>query len=219
MTKPALVIFDLDGTLMNTLGDITKCVNETLAAYGYPTHPSAQPFINNGARRLIADALPEHARDDETVDKVLSDYRKAYSATTHSLTFPYDGVVDVLKALKKEGIKTALFSNKDTPNCLFLVNRDFPELLDCVVGVETGIPPKPDLSGIAKIFKETGCNAENTIYVGDSNVDVLTAKNANLPMFGVSWGFSGNKPFIGQSHVHQVDTAAELLSCILQGCK
>lgn len=215
MQKPALVIFDLDGTLLDTLGDITVSLNEALASFGFPTHPTAQPFINNGARRLVGDAIPAESRTDEMIDKVLAHYRNLYSASPQLLTKPYPGLADTLAALKKAGIKTAVFSNKDTPNVRFLTDREFPGLLDSVYGVQADIPPKPNTAGIDRIFAETGCDVSNTLYVGDSAVDMKTAAAAGLPMCGVNWGFSGHLPFVG-TDIPTVNTTEELTAYILQ---
>ena len=218
MTKPQLIIFDLDGTLMNTLGDITACLNAALSECGYPTHDSAIEFINNGARRLIADALPPDVRTDETIDNVLAVYRDYYSACTNDLTFPYEGTVEMVHKLKKAKLKLALFSNKDHEHVMRLMNRDFPGLFDCIGGISPDVLPKPNPGGIDKILFSTQCQKNKTLYVGDSRVDILTARNAGLTMYGVNWGFKGNEPFISDPQLPTVDTPAQLTKRILHLC-
>ncbi len=181
------VIFDLDGTLLNTLADITNSVNYALQKNGFAsrTLDEVKSFVGNGAAMLIKRALP----NDSEFDAVFADYMTHYSVHSNDNTKPYDGVLDSLKQLKILGLKTAVLSNKPDAQTKLLVKQVFGDLINIPQGQLDAIPEKPAPDGVYALLKQLNSQPDQTIFVGDSDVDILTGKNANLYTVGVSWGF------------------------------
>ena len=180
------IIFDLDGTLLNTLADLHSAVNHTLTQYGLPqrTLDEVRRFVGNGARRLIELALPG-LPGDPPVDRVLADYQTYYNATCNEgLTCPYPGILEVLEQLRKQ-YPIAVVSNKPDPAVKALCRQYFGDVY--ALGVTEGCPRKPAPDMVKKAMQATKMDA--CVYVGDSDVDVLTAKNAGAPCVSVLWGF------------------------------
>lgn len=180
------ILFDLDGTLLDTLTDLYDAVNHTLKAYHCPERSlqEVRKFVGNGARRLVEQALPGKP-DDPAVDDVLASYEKYYNATCNDgSAAPYPGVVEVLKELQKK-YKVAVVSNKPDPAAKAMCARYFPGVL--TLGVTEDCPRKPSANMVYKVMEQLG--VKKCIFVGDSEVDVLTAKNAGVPCLSVLWGF------------------------------
>lgn len=178
------ILFDLDGTLLDTLQDLTDSVNYALDQYGCPhrTPQEVRGYLGNGARQLIALALPQgHSLD---VDAVLSTYRGHYNAHCQDKTKPYEGILEAMAQLEKH-YSLAVVSNKPDQAVKLLCPRYFGDVF--ALGEAADCPRKPAPDMLYKAMKAIG--AENCVYVGDSEVDVLTAKNAGCPCIAVSWGF------------------------------
>lgn len=187
------VIFDLDGTLLNTISTIEYYCNKALSAYGFKSHTADEykMFVGNGAKLLIERSMSaERDWTDSEFEKVFSLYNELYNADTLYLTEPYGGVIDMLHSLKNAGIKTAVLSNKPHIATEDVVRTVFgEELFDVVQGAVDGVPLKPDPTAVFGIMDKLNLNSENTIFVGDTKVDIGTGKNAGLYSVGVLWGF------------------------------
>lgn len=187
-----LVIFDLDGTLLNTIDDLAASTNYALSRHGYPTHDlgSYRFFVGNGINKLIERALPEEVRNEEKVLELRKDFVAYYEKHSADLTKPYKGIPELLSTLKEKGLKIAVASNKYQVATEFLVDKYFGAYeFDIVLGQRDGVTPKPDPTIVYDILKETGVDKKHTLYVGDSGVDMQTAKASDLIAIGVSWGF------------------------------
>lgn len=184
------VIFDLDGTLLNTLGDLRAATNHALEVRGLPPHSMEEirQFIGNGIRLLIRRAMPEGTPEAE-IDAALDDFKAYYAAHIHDRTVPYDGISQLLTALRKRGIKVAVLSNKIDSASQQLIEYFFPGKTDVVFGEHVGVPRKPDPTSCRMVMQRLGVQPEQVLYVGDSGTDMQTAKNAGLYAVGVTWGF------------------------------
>lgn len=184
------VIFDLDGTLLNTLGDLRAATNHALEVRGLPPHSMEEirQFIGNGIRLLICRAMPEGTPEAE-IDAALDDFKAYYAAHIHDRTVPYDGIPQLLTALRKRGIKVAVLSNKIDSASQQLIEYFFPGKTDVVFGEHVGVPRKPDPTSCRMVMQQLGVQPEQVLYVGDSGTDMQTAKNAGLYVVGVTWGF------------------------------
>ena len=184
------VIFDLDGTLLNTLGDLRAATNHALEVRGLPPHSMEEirQFIGNGIRLLICRAMPEGTPEAE-IDAALDDFKAYYAAHIHDRTVPYDGISQLLTALRKRGIKVAVLSNKIDSASQQLIEYFFPGKTDVVFGEHVGVPRKPDPTSCRMVMQQLGVQPEQVLYVGDSGTDMQTAKTAGLYAVGVTWGF------------------------------
>ena len=182
------VIFDLDGTLLNTLEDLKESTNFALCKFGYPerTLNDVRCFVGNGVKKLIERAVPENCTN---IDECLEIFKKNYSENMCNHTKPYDGILKILEELHKDGLKIGVVSNKFDSAVKDLCKKYFGDLIDCAIGQNDDVPKKPAPNGVLKAMKELGADKNSTIYAGDSDVDVQTAKNAQLPCIGVTWGF------------------------------
>ncbi len=187
------VIFDLDGTLAYTLDDITSGVNNMLIRLGYKTRTKAEvlKFINNGARELVRRALPKTVQDDEfIVDSALDVYGYEYAKCYLEKTHLYDGIFSELIKLKEAGVKLAVLSNKQDPFVKDIIYTLFDKkFFSVVLGQAEGTPSKPDPTSTLYICKQMGVKPANCFFVGDSDVDALTAQNAEITSIGVTWGY------------------------------
>lgn len=184
------VIFDLDGTLLNTLGDLRAATNHALEVRGLPPHSMEEirQFIGNGIRLLICRAMPEGTPEAE-IDAALDDFKAYYAAHIHDRTVPYDGIPQLLTALRKRGIQVAVLSNKIDSASQELIEYFFPGKTDVVFGEHVGVPRKPDPTSCRMVMQQLDVQPEQVLYVGDSGTDMQTAKNAGLYAVGVTWGF------------------------------
>lgn len=180
------IIFDLDGTLLNTLDDLTASTNYALTTFGYPTRSidEVRGFVGNGVRLLISRALPDFAKDK--TDECLKVFQAHYSAHSLDLTRPYDGIPEMLESLN--GCKTAICSNKYDEAVQSLKNSFFPTVT-AAFGLTDGISPKPAPDMLYKAIAALGVNKNEVVYVGDSDVDMQTAANTGLRVIAVTWGF------------------------------
>lgn len=183
-------IFDMDGTILDTLADLHASVNVSLAWAGFPprTMDEVRAFVGNGAAKLIERAVPA-GTDGQTVARVLDYYKPYYREHAQILTRPYPGVPEALSALKEAGVRLAVVSNKPDPTTTDLASRYFPGLFDAAIGVREGTAVKPAPDMLLSAMALLGVAADQTVYVGDSDVDIATAKNAGTACISVSWGF------------------------------
>ena len=187
-----LVIFDLDGTLLNTVADLAASTNFVLKKNGFPQHEISEFYfyIGNGINKLFERALPEGEKNDENILKLRKDFLHHYDNHNTDLTIPYDGIDKLLKNLQKKGINMAVASNKYHSGTVKLINHYFPDIsFSAILGQREGVPVKPDPAIVNEILSLTGIKSENTLYVGDSGVDMETANNSGVTAIGVTWGF------------------------------
>ncbi len=206
-------IFDLDGTLLDTLGDLCAAANAGLSAHGYPeiTKEQTQQRVGNGIRKLIERSLPEGTAE-QTIDSCLADFRAHYEAHLHDLTYPYEGIPALLGVLRALGVKVAVLSNKYDPAVQRLMSYFFPGLIDLAYGERPGIPRKPDPSSAREVLEKLDTAAEDTLYIGDSGVDMQTAKNAGLTAAGVTWGFRDRETLLQNGADFLIEQPAQLLA-------
>jgi len=187
-----LVIFDLDGTLLNTIADLGVACNHALSLHGFPVHAAEDypRLVGNGVNKLIERALPEGHKDEATVLKLKADFIPFYDNHNRVHTQPYEGVRELLLQLKDKGCRLAVASNKYQAATQDLIRYYFgEELFDIVLGERVGVPRKPDPQIVHDILSALDIPAEETLYVGDSDVDMQTALNAGLRKVACTWGF------------------------------
>lgn len=184
------IVFDLDGTLLNTLEDLKDSVNYALERQGFPLRNLSEirSFVGNGIRLLMERAVPKNI-DNDTFEICFKDFCDYYKIHMEDKTAPYDGINDMLTNIKKAGFKTAIVTNKADFAAQDLCKRMFGKNIDFVVGSSDDRPNKPEPDGVFYALEKLGSKIENTVFVGDADTDILTAKNANLPSIGVLWGF------------------------------
>lgn len=210
-----ILIFDLDGTLLNTIDDLGYACNYALAQTGFPTHPiEAYPaMVGNGISNLIRRALPENERSEETVARLREFFVPYYDEHNCEQTRPYDGIPQLLDTLRAQGHSLAVASNKYQAATEKIVRHFFPDTFDCILGERAGIPRKPDPQIVADILSAVG-SAANPLYIGDSLVDRDTAANARVPFVACSWGFVPRERLIEAGVTTLIDRPDELLSLL-----
>lgn len=186
-----LAFFDMDGTLLNTLSDLAAACNYALASGGFPVHEEEQykAFIGRGPVYLVESALPVNARSEAVIADTRRIFQTYYTEHSMDLTKPYEGVIDVLRAVRGVGIKLVIYSNKPHDIVVELSEKFFDGLYDFAVGFRDGVPPKPEPDMGLELMQRFGVTAEEAVYVGDSGIDMLTAKNIGAYAVGVTWGF------------------------------
>jgi len=192
MQQPKLVIFDLDGTLLNTLSDLAHSVNYALKNSGYPVHPIAnyKHFVGNGINKLLERALPENQRAEQNIAHLKTLFLSYYDEHMADYTQPYDNIPELLKTLHSKGLKIAVASNKYQKATERLIRRFFPDIpFTAVFGQRESVPVKPDPAIVFDILKIADLSPAEVVYVGDSAVDMLTASNSGVVSIGVTWGF------------------------------
>lgn len=184
------IIFDLDGTLLYTIEDLTDSTNFALTKLNFPTRTLEEitRFVGNGVRLLIERAVPE-GTDNNNIEECLNIFKEHYSKNMFNKTKPYPDIIEMLKNMKSQGYKTAVVSNKFDTAVKELCRKYFNELIDTAVGQRENINKKPAADGVIEVMKELGVNKEQCIFVGDSEVDIQTAENAEIPCLSVVWGY------------------------------
>lgn len=189
-------IFDLDGTLLNTLEDVVNACNYALKKCNFKTHSIEEykVFVGDGRSKLIERIVPdEYKGNDEVKNKVLRLFDEYYSEHMLDMTKPYEGICEMLKSLKEKGVKLAVVSNKPDEFVGGIVKKYFGDTFEIVHGQRTNYPVKPDPTTVYEVIEYFGIKLNESIYVGDSNVDIYTAKNAKVKSIGVAWGFRGEE--------------------------
>ena len=208
-----LVIFDLDGTLLNTIEDLGQAANYALERNGYATHSMASYpyFVGNGVRRLMEQAVPE-GTEAERFEAVLTTFRQHYLEHSLDATQPYPGIMEMLGRLKTAGKATAVVSNKFDAATKSLCRHFFGELVDVAIGESEQVRKKPAPDTVFAALKQLGVGKEDAAYVGDSDVDILTACNAGIPCISVLWGFRDRDFLISHGAQTFITHPAELLT-------
>lgn len=213
--KHKLVLFDLDGTLLDTLVDLSEAVNHALRLRGLPLHTQAEymTMVGHGVRNLVLQALPaDKQSDDAYIDAALSDFKAYYTAHIDVYTHPYPGMQEVVNKLDKEGVRLAIASNKFQEGTEYLVNKFFPGVsFVAVLGNRPGCPLKPDPEIVGEVLRKSGISREDAIMVGDSPTDMKTAANGGIDRIAVDWGYRSMK---GTPGLTVVESAEELLKIL-----
>lgn len=215
MNGKKLIIFDLDGTLLDTLEDLSDSVNYVLTKNGFAprTPDEVRSFLGNGAEYLIRKSLPEN-KVDEVFDTCFAEYKAYYKTHSQIKTKPYDGVISLLRLLRESGYYLAVVSNKPHFAVEILCRDYFGDLMSISTGEKEGIARKPAPDAIFAIMKELDC--QNAIFVGDTEVDIMTAENAKIPSVIMTWGFRSREQLTEAGAVNLADNADELQSKIFE---
>ncbi|MDD7429200.1 MAG: HAD-IA family hydrolase [Oscillospiraceae bacterium] len=192
--KYKAVIFDLDGTLLDTLDDLKNSVNYALEACGYPlrTKDEVRGFVGNGIRKLMIRSVPG-GENDPKLEEAFSAFKEHYAKHCRVETRPYEGIMPMLEKMQSMGLKTAIVSNKADFAVKELAADFFEGIVSAAIGEREGVSRKPSPDSVFAALSEIGEKAEDSVYVGDSEVDIMTAANAGMPCISVSWGFKGRE--------------------------
>lgn len=212
-----LAIFDMDGTILNTLQDLTNSLNVALAKSGYPQHTAEEVrfFVGNGIRKLIERGVPV-GTPVEQIDTVHHDFTTHYQIHCADTTQPYDGILELLQTLRHAGCKTAVVSNKADYAVQELCKQYFDGMFDFAVGEREQILKKPAPDSVNEVLQQLQINRKQAVYIGDSDVDVQTAKNAAMDGIFVEWGFRSKEFLLEHGAVLTVSTPNEIAHTILK---
>ena len=211
------VIFDLDGTLVNSLEDITNAINVVLKQHGFPTHSVAacQSFIGHGLRDLVVKSLPKEYQNEEWVNRCFDKIIEVYSDNCTVKTKMYDGISDLLDALTARGLKMAVFSNKADELTKKVVQAVMPKWnFEIVAGLKVEALKKPNPSVALEISEKTAIPVEDFIFVGDTDVDMLTAKSAGMHPIGVVWGYRTKEELTASGAKFILETPLDLIKVL-----
>ena len=211
--KYTTILFDLDGTLLNTLVDLRNSVNYALEQFGYPVQSleNIRNYVGNGVAMLVHRSVPNGTSTEDEV-RCLAIFKEHYMVHMNDNTCPYDGLLPVMHELKTRGCLIGIVSNKIEPAVKELADKFFPELIDVAVGdlPERNKKPAPDSTLAA--MKQLSVSSDTCLYIGDTDIDVLTAHNAGIPCVGVTWGFRDRDVLEGAEFI--IDTPEELLKLL-----
>ena len=213
--KYTIAIFDLDGTILNTLEDLADSTNYALKTCGYPerTMDEVRQFVGNGIRKLMERAVPEGTPVEE-IDRVHETFTAHYKVHCADKTRPYDGIMELLQNLKKDGCKLAVVSNKADYGVQELCKQYFDGVFDFAVGEREGIRKKPAPDSVNEVLKTLGCSRDRAVYIGDSDVDIQTAANAQMDHIIVEWGFRDVPFLIAKGAKVLVERPEEILEIV-----
>lgn len=212
-----LIIFDLDGTLLNTLEDLADAANHVLAQHGLPTHPvdAYRYFVGNGMPTLIHRILPEGQKEGALYETCFKEFLEYYTLHMHDKTSVYEGLTETLEQLQAKGIKLAVATNKVHTALKPLMDAYFPSIhWNALYGQRPGIPVKPDPQIVFDILEATHCTQEETLYLGDTNVDIATAHGADLKAVGVLWGYRPRTELEEAGADYIIETPEEILNIL-----
>ena len=217
MNSEKTVLFDLDGTLLNTLGDLTASTNAAMEKMGFATHTldDVRRFVGNGIGLLIARSIPG-GKENPKYEETLQVFREHYGAHCLDTTQPYPGVMEMLHQLQANGVKMGILSNKADFAVKSLCQRFFGPLVPVAVGERPGVRRKPAPDAVLACMEELKSDAAHTVYVGDSDVDIETARNAGLRCLSFTWGFRDRAFLLEHGATTLVDTPKALLEEILK---
>lgn len=211
------VLFDLDGTLLDTLEDIADSANRVLAEMGLPEHPldSYRYFVGNGLMTLMERVVPADKRDQRTIASVAEAFRKDYGGNWHMKSRPYAGVHRMLQGLLEHDLELAVLSNKPQVFTVLCVERLLVGIpFHPVFGQREGVPRKPDPAGALEVARELGVDPEQFLYIGDTSTDMQTAKNAGMVAVGALWGFRTEEELRTNGADHLIATPVDLLELL-----
>ena len=213
--KYMIAIFDLDGTILNTLEDLADSTNYALKTCGYPerTMDEVRQFVGNGIRKLMERAVPEGTPVEE-IDRVHETFTAHYKVHCADKTRPYDGIMELLQNLKRDGCKLAVVSNKADYGVQELCKQYFDGVFDFAVGEREGIRKKPAPDSVNEVLKTLGCSRDRAVYIGDSDVDIQTAANAQMDHIIVEWGFRDVPFLIAKGAKVLVEKPEEILEIV-----
>lgn len=212
-----LVIFDLDGTLLETVGDLAASCNAVLRRYGLPEHDYAayRRFVGNGVRKLCERALPEQWRTEAQIDRIRDEFVAYYTAHIDCHSYAYEGISYLLEELVARGIKVAVVSNKFQQGTDLLIRKFFPEIpFVAVFGNRPEVPLKPDPAADLEVLRLAGVAPEEALHLGDTASDIRAAKAAGIGAVGVSWGFRSREELLEAGADRVIDRAEELLAMV-----
>lgn len=210
-----LLIFDLDGTLLNTLEDLADSANHILQQHHLPTHPidAYRYFVGNGIPKLIERIMPEGKKQSTEYQQCLQEFLAYYQIHLADKTHPYEGMTETLEILQSRGIKLAVATNKVHSAVAPLMQDFFPTIhFDVMIGQREGVPVKPAPQIVFDIMAAAGCEAKDTLYAGDTSVDVQTGHNAGLPVIGLLWGYRPRKELEDSGADYLISSPRELLN-------
>jgi phosphoglycolate phosphatase len=213
--KYKLIIFDLDGTILDTLDDLAGSVNHALTGCGLPerSRDEVRRFTGNGIRNLVERSVPGGTPSDVT-DRVFSEFKAYYKEHCADCTKPYDGIPELLHALKGNGCLTAVVSNKADFAVQTLCEDYFKNMFDAVVGEKTGVRKKPAPDTVDAVLSQLHVDRQEAVYIGDSEVDIETAKNASMDCISVDWGFRSHAELIAAGATKIVSSPGEILNIV-----
>lgn len=212
-----LAILDLDGTLLNTIGDLAACCNEMLAKRGLAQHSYNDycHFVGNGVKRLVERALPEHLRTEEYISSARKDFVDIYLNNIDRYSEVYDGIIEMLEQLSAAGVTLAVASNKFHAGTNRLIERFFGQFhFEAIYGNREGFPLKPDAALLHLIMEQCGATADQTYMIGDSGVDIQTAAAAGTHSIGVTWGFRDHEELLDNGAEHIVNNPKQIVEII-----
>ena len=213
--KYKVVIFDLDGTLLDTLEDLAAAVDYALSLKGFPPHTLAEyrKMVGHGVRNLVAQALPEEQREDAVIDTCLAEFKAYYTAHIDVRTRPYPGMQELLRTLHARGVRLAVASNKFQSGTEYLIRRFFGDVpFVAILGNREGCPLKPDPEIVGEVLRRAGADAIDAVLVGDSATDMKTAANGGIAAIAVTWGYRDLPEEVAPT---RAATAAELMPLLL----
>ena len=212
-----LVIFDLDGTLINSIYDLADAVNGALTRFGYPVHNVSEYyyFVGNGTLKLCERALPQDRRSSDEIIRLHSAFAERYEKCCINKTKPYDGILPLLENLRAMGVKCAVASNKTDTVVHFIVDSLFDRnVFDYIQGKTESVPAKPDPEILEAIIRKSGIPKDRCIMAGDSDVDIMTAKNCGIRSIGCAWGFRGTGELVNAGADYIAHQPADILNNI-----
>lgn len=211
-----LAIFDLDGTLLDTIEDLANASNYALKQHEFEGHETYKykKFVGDGVYKLVERILPESHRDEVTRAKVKETFDWYYKIHSFDCTKPYEGILEVLEGLREKGVHTAVVSNKPHLFAKELVKNVFGERIELAYGQRDGLPTKPDPHTVEEVIRHFGIKKEECIYIGDTNVDIFTGKNAGVKTIGVLWGFREREELVAAGADYVVEEVGELSEII-----
>ena len=210
--KSQACIFDLDGTLLDTLQDLANSVNIALEDFGQPvrTVEEVRAFVGNGVRKLMQRAVPE-GTDEYLGERIYERFLEVYDREKNHYTKPYDGILELIALLKARGIACAVLSNKNDDAVAALCEAHFPNCFEFTQGMRPGVAPKPAPDALFALCTRMGINPEDAVYIGDSEVDVKTAQAAGMRLVAVTWGFRSREMLAKTGAKEMIDAPRELI--------